>query len=403
MKEFEYKMPAKVRFGVGITNNLGRILREELGFQKAFIATDKGIAAAGILEKITNSLDGDGFPYQVYDALIPDPTIEVVDEAADVLRNSGADVVVAVGGGSPIDTAKAMCMLQTHEGSVRDYLFGGTKQVENPILPLICIPTTAGTGSEMTAASVITNNQEQTKVSVTHENLIPKMALIDPSLHVGMPPFITATTGMDALTHAIEAYVSTAASSYSDALAMKAIEMVCAYLPSSYKGNKESRAHMHDAQCLAGMAFSNALLGIVHSMAHKTGAAFHEGAMANQHLPHGCANAIYLPYVIQYNAHDQRAAERYADIARMLGLSGRSDKALIESLCTLIGNMNTAMNIPHTLKEFGVDEKEFLAKVDEIAVNAVGDACTGSNPRTITPEVMAKLLKCAYYGTEVDF
>ena len=155
---------------------------------------------------------------------------------------------------------------------------------------------------------------------------------------------------------------------------------------------------MHNAQCLAGMAFSNALLGIVHSMAHKTGAAFSTG-----HIPHGCANAIYLPYVIKYNAHDQRAAERYADIARMLGLSGNSNKGLIESLCGLIDKMNDELNIPHTLKEFGVDEAEFNAKVDEIAVNAVGDACTGSNPRAIDPETMAKLFKCTYYGTEVDF
>ena len=160
---------------------------------------------------------------------------------------------------------------------------------------------------------------------------------------------------------------------------------------------------MHDAQCLAGMAFSNALLGIVHSMAHKTGAAFHEGAMADQHLPHGCANAIYLPYVIKYNAHDGRAAERYADIARMLGLAGNSNKALIENLCALIDDMNDKLNIPHTLKEFGVDEAEFNAKVDEIAANAVGDACTSSNPRTIDPETMARLFKCTYYGTEVDF
>ena len=190
---------------------------------------------------------------------------------------------------------------------------------------------------------------------------------------------------------------------YTDALAMKAIEMVTAYLPSSYNGNRESRAAMHDAQCLAGMAFSNALLGIVHSMAHKTGAAFHEGSMKDRHLPHGCANAIYLPYVIKYNAHDGRAAERYADIARMLGLPGNSNKGLIENLCALIDKMNDELNIPHTLKEFGVDEAEFNAKVDEIAVNAVGDACTGSNPRAIDPATMAKLFKCTYYGTEVDF
>ena len=234
-------------------------------------------------------------------------------------------------------------------------------------------------------------------------NITPDVSIVDPELAQTMPQKLIAHTGMDALTHAIEAYVSTAANDYTDALAMKAIEMVTSYLPSSYKGNRESRAAMHNAQCLAGMAFSNALLGIVHSMAHKTGAAFCEGSMKGRHLPHGCANAIYLPYVIKYNAHDERAAERYADIARMLGLPGSSDKALIESLCTLIGSMNGIFDIPHTLKDFGVDEAEFNAKVDEIAANAVGDACTGSNPRAIDPATMAKLFKCTYYGTEVDF
>ena len=175
MKDFIFKMPAKVRFGEGIHKQLGTILKDEMGFSKVFVATDKGIVATGIIDKVKEGLDKGGIAYEIYDELIPDPTIEVVDEAADVLRQSGADVVLAVGGGSPIDTAKAMCMLQTHEGSVRDYLFGGSKQVTRETMPLVCIPTTAGTGSEMTAASVITNNQDKTKVSVTHENLIPRI------------------------------------------------------------------------------------------------------------------------------------------------------------------------------------------------------------------------------------
>ena len=203
---------------------------------------------------------------------------------------------------------------------------------------------------------------------------------------------------MDALTHAIEAYVSTLNGPFTDPLALQAIEMVFDYLPASYNCDMDAREQMHYAQCLAGMAFSNALLGIVHSMAHKTGAAFSTG-----HIPHGCANAIYLPYVIKYNAHDKVAAGRYAEIARRMGLPGTSEKALINSLCEKIDAFNVKLNIPKTLKEFGINEEEFKEKVAKIAELAVGDACTGSNPRAIDPEAMEKLLTCTYYGTEVDF
>ena len=203
---------------------------------------------------------------------------------------------------------------------------------------------------------------------------------------------------MDALTHAIEAYVSTLNGPFTDPLALQAIEMVLDYLPASYKGNQTAREQMHYAQCLAGMAFSNALLGIVHSMAHKTGAAFSTG-----HIPHGCANAIYLPYVIRYNAKDPVAAGRYAEIARRMGLDGASQQALINSLCGKISDFNKELNIPATLQEFGIQEEEFKEKLSSIAELAVGDACTGSNPRAITPAEMEKLLTCTYYGTEVDF
>ena len=174
--------------------------------------------------------------------------------------------------------------------------------------------------------------------------------------------------------------------------------MVFDYLPASFKGNMEARAQMHDAQCLAGMAFSNALLGIVHSMAHKTGAAFSTG-----HITHGLANAMYLPYVIKYNAKDPIAAKRYAEIARKVGLTGASEKSLINSLCAKIDEFNVILNIPATLKEFGIDEDEFKEKISTISELAIGDACTGSNPRAIDAETMQKLFYCVYYGTEVDF
>ena len=208
-----------------------------------------------------------------------------------------------------------------------------------------------------------------------------------------MPKTLIAHTGMDALTHAIEAYTASLRSNFSDPLAMKAIEMIKENIVKSFNGDEEARAEMHDAQCLAGMAFSNALLGIVHSMAHKVGAVFH--------IPHGCANAIFLPFVIQYNRKECEG--RYADIARMLKLEGNNDKELTDSLINMINDLNTKLEIPHTMKEYGVDESEFKAQVKFIAHNAVLDACTGSNPRTIDDETMEKLYTCTYYGTKVDF
>lgn len=386
MKEFEYKMPAKVRFGVGITRNLGRILREELGFQKVFIATDKGIVAAGILEKITNTLAQEEFPYQVYDALIPDPTIEVVDEAADILRNSGADVVVAVGGGSPIDTAKAMCMLQTHEGSVRDYLFGGTKQVENPILPLICIPTTAGTGSEMTAASVITNNQEQTKVSVTHENLIPKMALIDPTLHVGMPPFITATTGMDALTHAIEAYVSLNAEPISDAMGIAAIRIIGENLRIAVAdgSNLEARTNMALASTIAGAAFLNGGLGVVHGIAQTIGAV--------AHVAHGTANALLLPYCMERNLVGN--LKKFKQIAQALGenTDSMTERQAAQAAADAVFQLAKDLHVPMKLKDVGVTREMF----PEIIKGTMEYRLLAVNPCKLTEKDVEEILLRAF-------
>ena len=260
------------------------------------------------------------------------------------------------------------------------------------------IPSTSGTATEVTAFSVITDYNTGIKYPLADFNITPDVAIVDPELVEGLPQKQVAYTGMDALTHAIEAYVSTLNCPFTDPLALQAIEMVLDYLPASYNLNMEAREQMHYAQCLAGMAFSNALLGIVHSMAHKTGAAFSTG-----HIPHGCANAIYLPYVIKYNAKDKVAASRYAEIARRMGLPGTSEKALINSLCAKIDEFNAKMNIPKTLKEFGINEEEFKEKLDKIAELAVGDACTGSNPRAIDPATMAKLFTCTYYGTEVDF
>jgi alcohol dehydrogenase class IV len=216
-----------------------------------------------------------------------------------------------------------------------------------------------------------------------------------------MPPELCAHTGMDAITHAIEAYVSTLHSDYTDPLALHAIKMVSAWIEKSYKGDKEAREKMHNAQCLAGMAFSNALLGIVHSMAHKTGAAFSGG-----HIVHGAANAMYLPKVIKFNSKENSAAVRYAEIARFIGLPASSNSEGVESLIKHIRSLNKSLNIPNAIKNYAngiIDEKEFLDKLPEVAKNAVGDACTGSNPRKISPAEMEQLLKSCFYDSEVNF
>jgi alcohol dehydrogenase class IV len=259
----------------------------------------------------------------------------------------------------------------------------------------IAIPSTSGTATEVTAFSVITDYGKGIKYPLADYNITPDIAIVDPELAETMPAQLTAHTGMDALTHAVEAYVSTLNSPFTDPLALKAIRMVFDYLPASYKGGMEAREQMHYAQCLAGMAFTNALLGIVHSMAHKTGAAYTTG-----HIPHGCANAIYLPYVIKFNS--KCALSRYADIARYSGMNG-NDEELVNELCVQIDQYNACMGIPKSLQAFGVEESEFKEKVSRIAELAVGDACTGSNPRTISPAEMEKLLTCAYYGREVNF
>ena len=211
------------------------------------------------------------------------------------------------------------------------------------------IPSTSGTATEVTAFSVITNYQTGVKYPLADFNITPDVAIVDPELAETMPAKLVAHTGMDALTHAIEAYVSTVANPFTDPLAMRAIVMVVEYLKASYDGDMEAREQMHYAQCLAGMAFSNALLGIVHSMAHKTGAAFSTG-----HIPHGCANAMYLPYVIKYNAKDERAKKRYAEIATALKLEGKCEDCLIDALCAKIEEMNKYFGIPKTLKEYGI-------------------------------------------------
>lgn len=353
----------------------------------------------GFLDRAVEYLKEAGMEVQLFEGVEPDPSVETVMKGAEAMRAFEPDWIVAMGGGSPIDAAKAMWAFYeypdtTFEDLCTPFNFPELRQKAK----FAAIPSTSGTATEVTAFSVITNYQTGVKYPLADFNITPDIAIVDPDLVAGLPVKQVAYTGMDALTHAIEAYVSTLNGPFTDPLALQAIEMVLDYLPASYHCDMVAREQMHYAQCLAGMAFSNALLGIVHSMAHKTGAAFSTG-----HIPHGCANAIYLPYVIKYNAKCPVAAKRYAEIARRMGLQGTSEKALINSLIAKIDAFNVELGIPKTLQEFGVNEEEFKEKLPKIAELAVGDACTGSNPRSITPAEMEKLLTCTYYGTEVDF
>lgn len=356
----------------------------------------------GFLDKTVAYLKEAGMEVQLFEGVEPDPSVDTVMRGAEAMRAFQPDWIVSIGGGSPIDAAKAMWVFYEHPETTFEQLCIPFNFPELRKKARFCaIPSTSGTATEVTAFSVITDYKKGVKYPLADFNITPDIAIVDPELAETMPPKLTANTGMDAMTHAIEAYVSTLHCDYTDPLAIHAIKMVSKYLEASYKGDKTAREHMHNAQCLAGMAFSNALLGIVHSMAHKTGAAYSGG-----HIVHGCANAMYLPKVIKFNSREPEAAKRYADIARALNLSGSTDTELTDALIAHIRALNTRLNIPTCIRDYEggiIDEKEFLAKLPKVAELAVGDACTGSNPRAVTPKEMEKLLLCCYYDKEVDF
>lgn len=388
-----FTLPRDLYYGKGSLEVL-----KTLKGKKAIVVVGGGsMKRFGFLDKTVSYLEQAGMNVQLFENVEPDPSVETVMRGAEAMRAFEPDWIVSIGGGSPIDAAKAMWAFYEYpETSFEDLITPFSFPELRQKAKFLAIPSTSGTATEVTAFSVITDYKKGIKYPLADYNITPDIAVIDPELAETMPPKLTAHTGMDALTHAVEAFVSTLNSPFTDPLALKAIQMVFNYLPDSYNGDMKAREQMHYAQCLAGMAFTNALLGIVHSMAHKTGAAFSTG-----HIPHGCANAIYLPYVIKFNA--KKAEERYADIAKFIGLKGSNNAELIQKLCDKIDEYNLKLNIPKTLKEFGIEEAEFKEKVSNIAELAVGDACTGSNPRSITPEEMEKLLTCCYYGTEIDF
>ena len=372
------------------------VLKTVKGKKAILVIGGGSMKRAGFVDKIIGYLKEAGIETKLFEGVEPDPSVETVMKGAAAMREFEPDLIVALGGGSPIDAAKAMWVFYeypdtTFEEIIQPFSFPELRKKAK----FIAISSTSGTATEVTAFSVITDYAKGIKYPLADFNITPDIAIVDPALVATLPPHLVAHTGMDALTHAIEAYVSTLNSPFTDPLAIKAIQMVNEHLIKSFSGDMNSREEMHYAQCLAGEAFSNALLGIVHSLAHKTGAAFSTG-----HIPHGEANAIYLPYVIKYNAKNAEA--RYADIARSIGIDG-TDAECVTKLCDKIDAMNAELNIPKTLKEFGIKEDEFKEKVNKIAELAVGDACTGSTPRPVDTESMAKILDAIYYGKEIDF
>ncbi len=387
-----FTLPRDIYYGRGCLDEL-----KNLKGKTAVVVIGGGsMKRFGFLDKVVTNLEEAGLKVHLFENVEPDPSVETVMKGAQMMREVNPDWIVAMGGGSPIDAAKAMWVFYEYpDTSFEDIIQPFSFPTLRTKAKFLAIPSTSGTATEVTAFSVITDYAKGVKYPLADFNITPDIALVDPDLAETMPPKLVAHTGMDALTHAIEAYVSTVSTCFTDPLALKAISMVREYLVDSFNGDKNAREQMHYAQCLAGMAFSNALLGIVHSMAHKTGAAFSTG-----HIPHGCANAIYLPYVIQYNA--AYAPKKYAEIADSLNLGGSTEQEKIQNLCKMIDEFNVKLGIPKTLKEFGINEEEFLQKLPTIAELAVGDACTGSNPRPITPKQMEELLKCTYYGTKVD-
>lgn len=372
MNNFEIK--TKVRFGLGSLESL-----QEIKNKKVLVITDPFMVKSKAIDKILVNLKYS--TYEVFSDIVPDPPIETVVEGIEVLKKVNPDIVIALGGGSAIDAAKA----------IKNF----SKQILNlNEIEFIAIPTSSGTGSEVTSFSVITDKQKGTKYPLVSDDLIPDIAILDPELVKTVPDFITADTGMDVLTHALEAYVSVNANDFSDALAEKAVKLVFEYLLKAYKDGNDLKARekMHNASCLAGIAFNQASLGINHSIAHVLGGKFH--------IPHGRANAILLPHVIEYNADItgysnidcSLAAKKYAQISKLIGLSASNIRSGVKSLVNEIKKLQKELNMPTKLSECKVKSEELSNLQNEIAVLAIKDGCTKSNPKVPTEEDIIDIL-----------
>lgn len=358
------------------------------GKKAAIVTGGSSMKRFGFLDKAKELLEEGGVEVLIIDGVEPDPSIKTCLEGGKKMEEFGPDWIIALGGGSAMDAAKVMWVFYEHPG----YDFQKLANFENPPLrnkaKMACIASTSGTASEITAFSVITDTENEIKYPLVHPDFVPDIAIVDPEIPSKMPPLITAQTGMDVMTHAVEAFVSTAADDYTSPHAIRAIELVFENLKKAYdKGDDlKAREKMHDASTMAGMAFSNASLGIVHSMAHKIGGIFH--------LTHGEANAILLPYIIDYN---RKSTDRYDLLENILG---------IDDIAEEIRKLNEAVGISQNIKDGKntiIEEDKFLEVLDTMSENAFKDACTLTNPRKTSAEDIKKIYKAAYYGEKVDF
>ncbi|WP_394237663.1 bifunctional acetaldehyde-CoA/alcohol dehydrogenase [Niallia oryzisoli] len=406
-----FKIPPKIYF----YKNSVQYLAVMEGIKKVAIVTDPAMVKFGYVDRVTHYLDQhpNNVHYQIFSEVEPDPSLDTVMKGTQMMRNFEPDVIIALGGGSAMDAAKGMWLFYEHD----DVDFFGLKQkfldirkriVKYPSLgkkaKMVAIPTTSGTGSEMTSFAVITDKANNMKYPLADYELTPDVAIIDPQFVMTLPKGVTADTGMDVLTHAIEAYVSIMANDYTDGLAIKAIQLVFEYLPKAYANpsDEEAREKMHNASAIAGMAFTNAFLGINHSLAHKLGAEFH--------VPHGRANAILMPHVIRFNATRPTklaafpkyehfiADQRYAEIARILGLPARTTEEGVESLVQAIINLAKSMNVPMSIESQGIDKKEFESRLDLLSDRAFEDQCTTANPKMPLVTELAEIYRKAYKG-----
>ncbi|WP_117017374.1 iron-containing alcohol dehydrogenase [Aeribacillus pallidus] len=385
LKPFTYFMPTRVECGNGISEKTGELIKE-LGVTNVLIVTDKGVRSANLLERIEKSLLAADLNYEIYDEVEANPSAETIHIGTDFLKKHKMEAVLAVGGGSSIDTAKGIATMAVNPGSILDY--EGVGKIKIPPIPIIAIPTTAGTGSEATNSTVVTNRKTSFKLGVLSTYLFPNLAILDPSLTLKLPQNITAATGMDALTHAIESYTSKDANPVSKAFAIQAVKMIGKNLTKAYfvGTDIESRENMLVASMLAGVAFSQSRLGNVHAISHTLGGVFN--------IPHGIANAALLPFVMKFNL--RACAEEYKNIAIALGkdVSGLSTIEAAEKAIETVIKMNQSMKIPLNIKDLGVS----LEALPKLVEDSMRSGNVFVNPRLTKPSDIQLIIEKAYYG-----
>ena len=384
-----------VRFMLNETSYFGKGAREELapeiknrGFKKAFVVTDKSLAECGVINKVTDVLEKAGIPFEVYSEVKPNPTIKNVTDGIEACKKSGADVIVAVGGGSSIDTAKGISIVMTNPDRADIVSLNGASNTVNRGMPVIALPTTSGTAAEVTINYVITDEEREVKMVCVDPHDIPIMAIVDSDLMATMPKSLASATGMDALTHAVEGYITKAHNTMSDMFHMKAIKLIFKYLPSAVNEKDEEAIEMMGlAQYIAGMGFSNVGLGIVHSMAHQLGAVYD--------TPHGLANAILLPTVMRFNGEDPATAQRFREILCEIGrpdAANLNDQDVINTFVWMISELSKSVGITQRVRDVGAKEEDF----EMLADKAMQDPCKPGNPREVTKEDFIELFRRAF-------